>query len=111
MKLTTTPLVLVSIALWPMTVVAQETKPAFSFRDNLLLTILASVFGCVFGAAGSFVASYLKIKGLQKAFDLKIQEIQTQMNLQQSHEKKNQEINLRIRYINPLRFATNQLIS
>ncbi|MBE8990362.1 hypothetical protein [Nostoc sp. LEGE 12450] len=89
---------------------AQGGNTPLSLRDDLVKIAVTAILGCLSGGVGTYIATQFKLKEQNKAFSLKVKEIQSQIDSQRAAEKQNQEANLRLRYVNPLRSTTNDLI-
>jgi len=90
-----------------------------SLGDELVKIALTAILGCIFGGIGVYIATWIKLKELDKGFDLKVQELQTafdlkvqemqkQIEIQQEADQKKEQILLRLKYLQPLRVATEE---
>lgn len=77
--------------------------------DELIKIILPILLGCLSGMVAAYFAVKLEFKKLEKVFDLKIKEIQKQVDIQQEAEIKKEASRLRLKYVNPLRVSSQDL--
>ena len=79
-------------------------------RDEPMKTIITAIIALVSGAVSAVITAQLKSRELDRVFSNKVEEIKTQMKLQQEAEKQSQKANLRLQYVNPLQSATKELV-
>ncbi|HKQ54160.1 MAG TPA: hypothetical protein VJT74_17415 [Pyrinomonadaceae bacterium] len=77
--------------------------------DELIKISLPILLGCLSGMVAAYFAVKLEFKKLEKVFDLKVKELQKQVDIQQEAEIKREASRLRLKYVNPLRVSAQDL--
>jgi phage regulator Rha-like protein len=71
-----------------------------------IIKIVITVFvGGLSGAVVAYFTARLRFREIEKSFELKIKEIESQIDISQKAERKKEESRLRVKYSNPLRVS------
>jgi hypothetical protein len=71
-----------------------------------VIKVIITVFvACLSGAVGAYFAAKFRFKELEKSFELKTKEIQSQIDISYQADRKKEESRLRLKYSNPLRVS------
>lgn len=77
---------------------------------EIIKVIVAALAGGLMGMASAWFTARLKLREIEKQFELKLKELETNVRLQQDAEKAREKAKIKVQYLNPLRVAAGDLV-